>query len=59
MVRNAVGDFLDKARSRLHLVVTLLSIWLVVTSPWIGMLRRLPPDPGFLDYALCCRRVPL
>ena len=41
-----MGDLLDKIRGRLHLVVTLLSIWLVFTSPWIGMLRRMPRDPG-------------
>lgn len=46
-----MGGFVEKVRARLHLVVTLLSIWLVFTSPWIGMLRRMPRDPGFFDYA--------
>lgn len=49
--RSAVGANLEKIRGKLHLVVTLLAIWLIVTSPWIGMLRRLPRDPGFFDYA--------
>jgi hypothetical protein len=46
-----MGAFIANARARLHLVVTLLSIWLVCTSPWTGMLRRMPRDPGIFDYA--------
>jgi len=36
---------------RLHVVVTVLTLWLVVTSPWLGMLRRIPTGAGWLDYA--------
>ncbi|MDH4165213.1 MAG: hypothetical protein OEY13_02925 [Gammaproteobacteria bacterium] len=37
--------------NRLHLAVTLLALWLVLTSPWVSMLRRVPASAGFLDYA--------
>jgi len=37
--------------SRLHLVLAVISLWLVVTSPWLGMLRRIPAGAGWLDYA--------
>ncbi len=36
---------------RLHLWLAVLVIWLLATSPWVSMLRRIPPRPGFLDYA--------
>ena len=36
---------------RLHGVVALLALWLVGTSPWIAMLRRIPAGAGWLDYA--------
>jgi len=37
--------------NRLHLVVALLALWLVFTSPWVSMLRRVPGSAGFFDYA--------
>ena len=37
--------------NRLHLAVTLLALWLVTTSPWVSMLRRVPVSAGFFDYA--------
>jgi hypothetical protein len=36
---------------RLHGAVALLALWLVGTSPWIAMLRRIPAGAGWLDYA--------
>jgi cytochrome b561 len=42
---------LGNLRGRLHLLVTLLAAWLILTSPWVSMLRRLPPEPGWLDRA--------
>lgn len=42
---------LGNLRDRLHLLVTLLAAWLILTSPWVSMLRRLPPEPGLLDRA--------
>lgn len=37
--------------NRLHLAVTLLALWLVLTSPWVSMLRRVPGSAGFFDYS--------
>ena len=37
--------------NRLHIAVTLLALWLVTTSPWVSMLRRVPANAGFFDYA--------
>jgi hypothetical protein len=42
---------LEKAAARQHLAVALLSTWLIVTSPWIVMLRSIPREAGFLDYS--------
>jgi len=42
---------LEKLAARQHLAVALLSTWLITTSPWIAMLRRVPPEAGFLDYS--------
>lgn len=36
---------------RLHLALAVLSLWLIATSPWLGMLRRIPAGAGWLDYA--------
>jgi hypothetical protein len=37
--------------NRLHVAVALLALWLVLTSPWVSLLRRIPGSAGFLDYA--------
>ena len=42
---------LEKLAARQHLAVALLCTWLIATSPWIAMLRRVPRDAGFLDYS--------
>jgi hypothetical protein len=44
-------DALEKLAARQHLAVALLSAWLIATSPWIAMLRRVPREAGFLDYS--------
>lgn len=36
---------------RQHLLLALLATWLVLTSPWVHMLRRIPRNAGWLDYA--------
>ena len=49
---SAVAD--GRARrilDRLHLWVAVLVVWLLATSPWVSMLRRIPSSPGLLDYA--------
>lgn len=42
---------LEKLAERQHLAVALLSTWLIVTSPWIAMLRRIPSEASYLDYS--------
>jgi cytochrome b561 len=46
-----MGALLERLRDRQHLLVALLSAWLILTSPWISMLRRIPGNAGFLDYS--------
>jgi Prokaryotic cytochrome b561 len=43
-------NMLEKLAARQHLAVAFLSTWLIVTSPWIAMLRQVPRDAGLLDY---------
>ena len=38
-------------QNRLHLTIVLLCTWLIGTSPWVSMLRRIPSDAGLLDRA--------
>lgn len=40
----------EQPGDRQHLLVALLSLWLILTSPWIAMLRRIPAGAGWLDY---------
>jgi cytochrome b561 len=46
---------MDADRERLtgwlHGAVALLSAWLILTSPWIAMLRRIPRDASWLDHS--------
>ena len=37
--------------NRLHNAAALLALWLVITSPWVSMLRRVPDGAGFSVYA--------
>lgn len=37
--------------AHLHVVVALFVVWLLATSPWVSMLRRIPESAGFFDYA--------
>jgi len=46
-----VNEQLQRLSDRQHGAVALLSLWLVITSPWIAMLRRIPSGAGWLDYA--------
>ena len=39
------------AGGRQHLLLALLATWLVLTSPWVHMLRRVPRNAGWLEYA--------
>jgi hypothetical protein len=37
--------------AHLHVLVALFVLWLIATSPWVSMLRRIPGDAGLFDYA--------
>jgi hypothetical protein len=37
--------------NRVHVGVVITVAWLVLTGRWIGMLRRIPHDAGFFNYA--------
>jgi len=41
----------EALRNRLHAAVVVLCAWLLFTSPWVSMLRRIPSGAGFFDYA--------
>jgi cytochrome b561 len=41
----------DGLMGRLHVAVALAAAWLVFTSPWIDLGRRLPKHPGFFDWS--------
>jgi hypothetical protein len=41
----------EQSDNRQHSAVALLSLWLICTSPWIAMFRRIPDGAGWLDYA--------
>lgn len=47
---NTALDRLQRVAERLHLPIALLSIWLLATSPWVGMRRVIPDDPGFWNW---------
>lgn len=34
-----------------HLALVLLTLWLLLTSPWIALYRRVPVGASWLDYA--------
>ena len=46
-----MAGLVDRVRASQHLIVTLLAAWLILTSPWVAMLRRMPREPGVFDYA--------
>ena len=33
-----------------HVAVAALSVWLIASSPWLGMLRRVPANASWVDY---------
>jgi hypothetical protein len=40
---------LDRLSGPLHLLIALASGWLVATSPWLGMYRWIPEQPGLVN----------
>ena len=41
----------ERLQNRLHEAAVVLCAWLVLTSPWVSMLRRVPSGAGFFDRA--------
>ena len=41
----------EQSDNRQHFAVAALSLWLIGTSPWVAMFRRIPDGAGWLDYA--------
>ncbi len=41
----------EQSDNRQHFAVAVLSLWLIGTSPWIAMFRRIPEGAGWLDFA--------
>lgn len=46
-----MGARAARLAERQHLLLALLSGWLILTSPWVHMLRRVPRNAGLLDYS--------
>lgn len=46
-----MSERLQQFVDRQHNVLGLVTVWLAASSPWLGMLRRIPADAGWLDYA--------
>lgn len=46
-----MSERLDRLGNAQHAAVALLALWLVATSPWVAMLRRIPSDASWLDYS--------
>jgi len=46
-----MATFLERLAARQHLAAALLSTWLILTSPWISMLRRIPRNASVLEYS--------
>ncbi|MEJ2513676.1 MAG: cytochrome b/b6 domain-containing protein [Gammaproteobacteria bacterium] len=42
---------LRRLADRQHLLVAIFAASLILTSPWVTMLKRIPASAGFLDYA--------
>jgi thiosulfate reductase cytochrome b subunit len=41
----------EALQNRLHVALVIVCAWLVLTSPWVAMLRRMPAGAGVFDYA--------
>jgi hypothetical protein len=46
-----VGALLRRLAQHQHLLLALLSAWLILSSPWVHMFRRIPRTAGALEYA--------
>jgi cytochrome b561 len=50
-MREASAKGPRRVLDRLHLWLAVFVVWLLVTSPWVSMLRRIPSQAGFFDHA--------
>jgi hypothetical protein len=41
----------ESLQNRLHLAVVAACAWLILTSPWLAMLRRVPSDAGWIEWS--------
>jgi hypothetical protein len=41
----------DAFINRLHVLAVLACAWLILSSPWVAMLRRVPSGAGWVDHA--------
>lgn len=48
---NTLLRLLERLSGLQHLALALASVWLLASSPWLGMRRILPADPTFWDLA--------
>jgi len=46
-----VGGLFSRLAASQHLLLALLSAWLILTSPWVHMFRGIPRNAGFFDYS--------
>ncbi len=46
-----MGTLFERLAGRQHLAVALLSAWLILTSPWVAMLRAVARNASLLDYS--------
>jgi hypothetical protein len=46
-----MGGAARRLADRQHLVLALLAGWLILTSPWVHLYRRIPRDAGILAYS--------
>jgi hypothetical protein len=44
-------SLLDRLINPLHFLIALACVWLLASSPWIGMVHALPDAPAFVDLA--------
>lgn len=45
-----VGNVIERLSARQHVALALATAALILTSPWIAMVRRIPHGAGLLDY---------
>lgn len=44
-------ELLDRLTNPLHLLIALASVWLIASSPWIGMYQRMPDELDVINLS--------